>query len=142
MKKLRLVIDTNILLISMGRKSKYNWLFDSFVKEKFKLLVTTPILLEYYEKITERTTQNVAENVLRIISENPATINVEVYYRWHIITQDPDDDAFVDCAFSGNADYLITNDSDFNVLKDRKFPKINVISLEDFQTLYLNGNLW
>jgi len=139
MRKFKLVLDTNVLLVAMSKKSKYNWLFDYFVKEKYELLVTTPILLEYYEKITERTTQSVAENVLRIVSENPATVNVEVYFRWNIITGDADDNAFVDCAFSGNADFLVTNDKHFNILKDRKFPQINVISLDDFQNIYLNN---
>jgi len=45
MRKFKLVLDTNVLLVAMSKKSKYNWLFDYFVKEKYELLVTTPILL-------------------------------------------------------------------------------------------------
>lgn len=31
-----------------------------------------------------------------------------VYYHLHLITADPDDDKFVDCAFKANAKYIVT----------------------------------
>jgi len=48
---------------------------------------------------------------------------------------DPDDNKFVDMAVSGNADYLLTEDHHFNILKNIKFPKLNVVSLEDFKKI-------
>jgi len=35
-------------------------------------------------------------------------------------------------AISVGADYLVTNDSDFNIFQSIDFPKLNVISLEKF----------
>ena len=137
MNRLRIVIDTNVLLVSIGRQSKYNWLFQAFLNEEFDLLVTTPILLEYHEKIATRTQPIIAENILKLILAKPNVIKVDVSYRWQIIVQDPDDNAFVDCAFSGNADYLISNDNHFNILKTIDFPDISLIKLDDFQALYL-----
>ena len=137
MNRLRLVIDTNVLLVSIGRQSKYNWLFQAFLNEEFDLLVTTPILLEYHEKIATKTQPIIAENILKLILAKPNVIKVDVSYRWQIIVQDPDDNAFVDCAFSGNADYLISNDNHFNILKTIDFPDIPLIKLDDFQALYL-----
>ena len=137
MNRLRLVIDTNVLLVSIGRQSKYNWLFQAFLNEEFDLLVTTPILLEYHEKIATKTQPIIAENILKLILAKPNVIKVDVSYRWQIIVQDPDDNAFVDCAFSGNADYLISNDNHFNILKTIDFPDIPLIKLDDFQVLYL-----
>ena len=103
----------------------------------FDLLVTTPILLEYHEKIATKTQPIIAENILKLILAKPNVIKVDVSYRWQIIVQDPDDNAFVDCAFSGNADYLISNDNHFNILKTIDFPDIPLIKLDDFQVLYL-----
>ena len=137
MKKMRLVIDTNVLLVSIGRQSKYNWLFQAFLKEEFDLLVTTPILLEYHEKIALKTQPIIAENILKLILAKPNVVKVDISYRWQIIIEDPDDNAFVDCAFSGNADYLISNDKHFNILKSIEFPDIPLISLNDFQEIYL-----
>jgi hypothetical protein len=57
------------------------------------------------------------------------------HYRWNLITADPDDNKFVDCAVAGNVDYLVTNDRHFRVLKDLALPKVQVISIEAFYEL-------
>lgn len=36
---------------------------------------------------------------------------------------------------AGNADYLITNDRHFDILKGMEFPVVNVIPLDDFKKL-------
>lgn len=38
-------------------------------------------------------------------------------------------------AIAGNADYLVTNDRHFDLLKGMEFPKVNVISLDDFKKI-------
>ena len=43
-----------------------------------------------------------------------------------------DDNKFVDCAIAANADYLVTNDRDFSVLKKVEFPKIILIKIDEF----------
>ena len=55
------------------------------------------------------------------------------HYHFDLITQNPDDNKFVDCAIVANADYLVSEDNHFNVLKDIPFPKVNGITLEQFQ---------
>jgi len=45
----RIVLDTNVFLVSIGQKSKYHWIFKALLERKYSLIVTTPILLEYYE---------------------------------------------------------------------------------------------
>jgi predicted nucleic acid-binding protein len=41
--------------------------------------------------------------------------------------KDADDNKFVDCAVASNADYLVTHDRDFDVLKNVPFPKVKII---------------
>lgn len=77
----------------------------------------------------------VANFVLQII-EN--AINVELvtkYFRWDLITQDPDDNKFVDCAIASNARFIVSNDKHFNILSNIEFPKVEVISLDDFSKI-------
>jgi putative PIN family toxin of toxin-antitoxin system len=57
-----------------------------------------------------------------------------IYYRWQLL-KDPDDNKFTDCAIAANADYLVTNDKDFNVLKQINFPKIAVVTIQEFQNI-------
>lgn len=39
---------------------------------------------------------------------------------------------FVDCAISANADYIVTEDSHFNRLKQITFPRLMVLTLDEF----------
>jgi len=49
-----------------------------------------------------------------------------------LIIVDKDDNKFVDLAIASDADYIVTNDSHFNSLKEVSFPKVKVITIEDF----------
>ncbi|MBL7818660.1 MAG: PIN domain-containing protein [Saprospiraceae bacterium] len=62
-------------------------------------------------------------------------VRSEPYIRWQLITADPDDDKFADLAISANAQYLVTNDHHFNVLKTLPFPTVKVVSLDEFQEI-------
>ncbi|MEM6319582.1 MAG: PIN domain-containing protein [Bacteroidota bacterium] len=52
-----------------------------------------------------------------------------------LIEKDVDDNKFVDCAISGNADYLVTDDKHFKILKQGDFPAVKVIRTKDFLDL-------
>ena len=69
----------------------------------------------------------------------PNVVFITKYFRFRLITADPDDDKFVDCAFAGNADFIVSNDHHFDVLKKIDFPQIRVISADDFMEM-LTGN--
>ena len=51
------------------------------------------------------------------------------YYKWNFIYADPDDNKFVDCFLNANADFIVTNDKHFNILKEIDFPPINEMSI-------------
>jgi len=63
-----------------------------------------------------------ANNVLR----------VDAQFRFNLIKADADDNKFVDCAIVANADYIVTEDSHFNVLKSIPFPKVRIRRLHEF----------
>jgi predicted nucleic acid-binding protein len=44
----------------------------------------------------------------------------------------------VDCAIAGRADYIVTIDKHFNTLKQIDFPKVNVISIDEFIKILKN----
>ena len=57
---------------------------------------------------------------------------VDPHFRLGLITEDPDDNKFVDCAFASNADYLVSDDKHFGLLRKMPFPRINLVSMSDF----------
>ena len=105
------------------------------LKGSFDLYLSSDILQEYEEIIGNRLSKAAADAVLETL-ENLSNVHyTDVYYRWQLITADPDDDKFVDCAIAGGCDYIVTNDRHFNVLKVIDFPPVKVINLEEFKTL-------
>ena len=89
-------------------------------------------MAEYEEKLTNKYSSKTADLILSILSVAPNVIFHEPYFKWNLIEQDADDNKFADLSIAGNADYLVTNDKHFNVLKSVEFPKVNIITLDDF----------
>ena len=134
---MRVVIDTNCLLVSIPPNSQYYWLYESFEKGSFDWLVSNETITEYEEMMSEFYSVKTANLVLAILMVAPNTIFTEPYFKWQLIQNDPDDNKFVDLSIAGNADYLVTNDRDFNMLKQLDFPKVEVVTLEEFKQIVL-----
>ncbi len=131
---MKVVIDTNIFLVSISRRSPYHWIFQHLLEGNYSLCITTEILSEYAEKIEEHMGSATAEAALKTLLELPNIEKTEVYYKWNLI-KDADDNKFPDCAIAAGASYLVTHDKDFNILKKVDFPKIEIISAEEFRKL-------
>lgn len=131
---MRAVLDTNVLLVSIPFGTPYYPIFDAFLNGRFELCITTDILDEYAEKLQEKYNlrPSVAENTLKALENSPDIYRVLKYFSWNLISDDPDDNKFVDCAIAANADFIVTEDRHFKVLKDIPFPRVPVISAADF----------
>jgi len=129
---MRIVLDTNCLLVSVPSKSPYRLVFDALLKNKFNLLLSNDILSEYREIIAQKANARVAENIEELLLALKNVEKTDIFFKWNLIEADKDDNKFSDCAVAGNADYIVTNDKHFQVLKKITFPKINVLSLDEF----------
>ena len=129
---MNIVLDTNCLLMSLSRRSPYYTIWREYVDGKYTLCITTEILAEYEEILTEKMGSEIANNVITAILDLPNTKLIQVFYHLRLITADPDDDKFVDRAFKANARYIVTEDRHYNVLKQTPFPFIDVIDIDEF----------
>lgn len=57
---------------------------------------------------------------------------VDPHFRLQLIKADPDDNKFVDCAFASGADYIVSEDSHFDAIKQSPFPTFNVLTMDEF----------
>ncbi|MDO5522596.1 MAG: putative toxin-antitoxin system toxin component, PIN family [Bacteroidia bacterium] len=128
----KIVLDTNVLLISLPHASPYRPIFDNLLSGKFILLITEDIFQEYLEIIAQKTTAAIADNIGRALNQLVNVTKVTAFYKWNLITDDPDDNKFVDCAISGNAHFIVTNDKHFNILTQIEFPTVNVLNADTF----------
>jgi putative PIN family toxin of toxin-antitoxin system len=132
---MKVVLDTNAILRAISSKSEYAILIDELYLQSYSALVSTEILLEYEEKITQFFNKSIAKDFLDFLIILPNVEKVEAFFQLNLIESDPDDNKFVDCAFVGNAHYIVTDDKHFNILKKLNFPKIPVITAENFKQL-------
>ena len=100
-----------------------------------QLCVNTEILNEYEEILSEKTTKEIAHNVVEAIARLSTTYFQDSYYHFGLITDDPDDNKFVDCAIAADAELIVTNDKHFDVLKNVAWPKLTIIKLKEFAAL-------
>lgn len=126
------VIDTNCLLQIISRKSPYRPIWDAFLDGRYDLCVSNDILEEYQEILGQQITPTIAENVVLLILNRANVQLVDPHFRMELITADPDDNKFVDCAFAAGADYLVSEDSHFDVLRTTPFPQLNLVTLDEF----------
>jgi putative PIN family toxin of toxin-antitoxin system len=132
---LRIVLDTNILVRAVSNRSQTSVIFDALFNNDYVLCVSTEILLEYEEKLTQIYNQEVAELTIGALMLLPNVQRIEIYFDIRLITQDMDDDKFANCAFAANAHYLVSDDRHFRILKKIDFPKLEVIQFQDFKLL-------
>ena len=128
----RIVPDTNCLLQAISRRSRFYPIWREFVQGRYELCVTTEILDEYEEILSRYTSPVVGRMVVEAILRANNVIRVDAQFRFGLIESDPDDNKFVDCAIVANAEYIVTDDAHFDVLKDIPFPRVLVMTAESF----------
>ncbi len=129
---MRIVLDTNVLLTSLLKTSKYRPIFDPLISNKFSMVMSHDILQEYMEIIEQKTTPDIAKNVGELLINLNNVEFIDVYYNWRLIESDYDDNKFIDCAIAGNVKFVVSNDKHFNILKNIMFPKVEVIRSDQF----------
>ena len=88
---MRVVIDTNVLRTTIRKGNFERFIYDAFKAEVFEWVVSTEILNEYHEKLTEFYSSETADLILNILMAAPNVILAEPAFRWNLISDDPDD---------------------------------------------------
>lgn len=131
----KIVLDTNCLLASISSRSVFFDVWRGLHGGRYVLCVSNEILEEYEEVIAAKASIEVAENVINALVDSDYVEFVDPQFHLGLITVDPDDNKFVDCAFASNATFIVSNDRHFNILYSIDFPKINVLKIQAFLAL-------
>jgi uncharacterized protein len=127
----RVVIDTNIILVSLTSHSRWHQVYTYLQEGAYTLVVSNEIVSEYAEKILATYDRATAENFLRTLLALPNVEHQEIYYLWNLITAYADD-KFVDCAVAASVDFLVSKDRHFDILAEISFPSIRGFRLPQF----------
>ncbi len=79
---------------TIKRTNSEFFIYQAFESELFDWVVSTEILNEYEEKLTDFYSSKTANLVLEILCNANNVIFAEPYFRWNLIIDDPDDNKF------------------------------------------------
>lgn len=140
MRNKRIVLDTNALVASLSRRGQYYAVWCGLQEGKYTLCISNEILDEYIEIIGRLMTPSIAENVADLLLKSENVELIHPHFRLGIITADPDDNKFVDCAFAANATYIVSDDTHYEILNTIDFPMLFVIKLKQFLNILQSNN--
>ena len=115
------MLDTNALVQVFGARSTFLPLQLAILNGQVALAVSTAMLLEYEEVLSRYggpTRWPRMWQVLELTGQIHSNLHrIEPAYQWRLVTADPDDDKFADCAIAANAEWIVTEDMHFDVMK-------------------------
>ena len=85
MKKLRIVLDTNVFLVILAPKFRLHWIFQSLIEGKFELCVSTEVVNEYEEIISLRYGLEKTVATLDFLLLLPNLIRVTPHFKWNLL---------------------------------------------------------
>jgi len=93
------------------------------------------IISEYEELISRLYPPEITASAMYLLINSLNVEKIIPHFKWNFIIADPDDNKFVDCALNAGANYIVTNDKHFNVIKSMPFPPIEVIDIKTFKNV-------
>jgi hypothetical protein len=129
---IRAVLDTNVFIsmLFLNSGATFQKLYNALTHNRFQLLTTKnivqetaqvlkkPALLKHHRMDTAEQEQ-VIRSILQISQIIPIRTTISIPE-----LRDKNDDMFLQCAYNGTADYLVTGDNDLLVLKKLDQTKI------------------
>ena len=128
-------IDTNTVVQALAEHHPFHPILDAWITGHLTWAVSTPILLEYEEVLTRLSGPARWRKLARLMdlaeltSEN--LLRVTPSFQFRVVTADPNDNIFTDCAITAGADYLLTEDAHFAPLAEAGY-KPRSISPQQF----------
>ena len=133
---MKIVLDTNCLIPIIIPGSFGHDIWQAFRDGRYVLCVSTEILLEYEEILMHITGDKEFTRYVIEAIENACNVeHITPSYHFNLITSDPDDNKFVDCAITAGATFIVSNDKHFAELRRYDFPKVDVRTLTEFLSI-------
>ena len=134
-------IDTNAFVQLFGKRSRFRGIATALMDARIQLAVSSAILLEYEEVAAAMYGAEFAREVMGFLDLATAVGSVrriDPSFHFRIITADPDDDIFADCAIAAEAGHVITEDRHFEALRGAGY-KTQPISPDEFIRRFLGS---
>jgi hypothetical protein len=130
MGKKKIIIDTNNFISNIGWKGNSRDLVQKVIDKEYELYISHKQIVELkkvmnYSKLGF--TESQKQSFLELLTNIATIVNTKIIFN---VTEDPDDNMFLECAFEVKADYIISGDEHLKKLKEFKGTKI--VSVKEF----------
>jgi putative PIN family toxin of toxin-antitoxin system len=129
---MRIVVDTNVLISGMHWGGIPAEIIRAWTRDRFKVVCSVQIIQEYSEvlhRINPGMTITESDKMLAFLISQSEIVQPNHWFK--IILEDPEDDKFIDCAFQGQANIIISGDK--HLLQLEKFGPIRILSPSEFK---------
>jgi len=130
----KIVADTNIIVSAFGWDGPQRELFKLITKGSVILLISRPIFEELHRvvdyprlRLSVATKNRILDHILELGRFVSVSSRIE-------ISQDKDDDKFIECAVDGQADYIISGDK--HLLNLGVYRGIKIITTIQFLAIF------
>ena len=140
MKKIRIVIDTNVLLSALrSRKGTSYALVNMLEKGGIQIAVSVPLVIEYEKAASEQqdsipfTREEIEEYLDYICS---IAIHQNIHFLWRPFLRDPKDEMILELAVAAGCRYIIT----FNKKAFSGIDKFGILAVTPKEFLHIIGD--
>ena len=137
--KLKVVIDTNTVISApLSENGNPAKIFELLLLEEISNFTSDNIISEIEEVFYRDKIKNkVSKEKIEFIMENFRKFSeiTEPNVKLDIVKSDPDDNKFLECAETADADYIISGDKHLKELI--KYKEIKIVSPKEFVEIYL-----
>lgn len=131
------VYDTNIIISGLLFSGKQRTLLRHVIDHSVQLIISHSIIEEISDVIGRNKFK--VQRELQVISIAELIELSKIVYpskKVNIVENDPDDNMIIECAMEGDADYIVTGDSD--LLKIGEYAGIKIVDSNKFFSILEN----
>ena len=130
-KKLKLTVDTNVLISAFITSGNENILLKLGEKRELIIFISPYIMMEFI-RVTSRpkfglTLNEIETEVKRVLNSTKMMLP---NFKLNVVKEDPSDNRILECAVAVKADYLISGDK--HLLNFNKYKDIDIINGSEF----------
>ena len=135
MKRLRVVLDTNVIVSAMLFTGKASYLVDKWKSGSIILLATKEIIREYLRVLAYPKFGLNQIEIETLLNQEilPYIETIKTKGVSPALSRDPDDDKFLACAAAGKADFIVSGDDDLLTLQ--RIGKCPIIAVDEFMKI-------
>lgn len=80
---MKIVLDSNVLLVAISKKSKYRPIWDAFLAGKVQMIVSDDVVYEYEEILQRYLTKVVSDIIMEILVESVDVFPTDLLFVEH-----------------------------------------------------------